>query len=476
MTTDGSARRRTKIVATIGPASVGRVDELVAAGMDVARLNFSHGTPADHQAAARAVRDAASRAGRPVAVLVDLAGPKVRLSRLPPGGVTLTTGATFTLRRGAEIGDAHGAATNHGGLGRDLEPGDRISLADGAVELRVTSTGDDVACEVVTGGVLRSHAGVNVPSVRLSLPAITDRDRADFVRARALGADYIAQSFVRQASDVDALRAALGEPKIPIVAKIETGAAVEAAADILQAADAVMLARGDLGVDVDLERVPLIQKRLTRQAVALGVPAIIATHMLESMIDEPRPTRAEVSDVANAVLDDADAVMLSAETAIGRHPVAAVQTAARIATETERHGDEFSNPALQPEPGDPAAAVARAAADVTAANSEVAAIACFTETGSTAELLAAARPRVPIAAFCADEAIARRLTLRRAVHPMLTDPMPDTDAVIGMLDAGLTRDFGLAAGAPVVLVAASPVGKASTNLLKLHRVGEWSAP
>lgn len=476
MTGDGMARRRTKIVATIGPASVGRIDALVGAGMDVARLNFSHGTPADHEAAARAVRDASARAGRPVAVMVDLAGPKVRLGRLPSGGVVLTAGETFTLRRDMEIGNTQGAATNYEGLAGDLQSGDRISLADGAVELRVTSIGGDVVCEVVIGGVLRSHAGVNVPAERLSLPAITYRDRDDVVRARALGADYIAQSFVRQASDVDALRAALGEPKIPIVAKIETGAAVEAAADILQAADAVMLARGDLGVDVDLERVPLIQKRLTRQAIAMGIPAIIATHMLESMIDEPRPTRAEVSDVANAVLDDADAVMLSAETAIGRHPVAAVQTAARIATETERHGDEFPTPALEPEPGDSAAAVARAAADVTAANSEIAAIACFTETGTTPELLAAARPRVPIAAFCADEAVARRLTLRRAVHPFLTDRMPDTDAVIGMLDAGLSRDFGLAPGAPVVLVAASPVGKASTNLLKLHRVGEWAAP
>lgn len=476
MTADGMARRRTKIVATIGPASVGRVDELVAAGMDVARLNFSHGTPADHQAAARAVREASARAGRPVAVMVDLAGPKVRLGRLPPGGVVLTPGATFTLRHDMAIGDARGAATNHEGLARDLQPGDRISLADGAVELRVTASDDAVVCEVVTGGVLRSHAGVNVPAARLSLPAITDRDREDVVRARALGADYIAQSFVRQATDVDALRAALGEPKIPIVAKIETGVAVEAAADILQAADAVMLARGDLGVDVNLERVPLIQKQLTRHAVAMGIPAIIATHMLESMIDEPRPTRAEVSDIANAVLDDADAVMLSAETAIGRHPVAAVQTAARIATETERHGDEFPTPALKPEPGDSAAAVARAAADVTAANPEIAAIACFTETGTTAELLAAARPRVPIAAFCADEAVARSLTLRRAVHPMLTDRMPNTDAVIGMLDTGLSRDFGLAPGTPVVLVAASPVGKSSTNLLKLHRVGEWVAP
>ena len=296
------------------------------------------------------------------------------------------------------------------------------------------------------------------------------------MRARALGADYIAQSFVRQASDVDALRATLGAPAIPIVAKIETGAAVEAAADILHAADAVMLARGDLGVDVDLERVPMIQKRLTRQAVAMGVPAIIATHMLESMIEEPRPTRAEVSDIANGVLDDADAVMLSAETAIGRHPVAAVRTAARIAAATERHGAEFTDPAFQTEPSNPASAVARAAADVTAKNPEIAAIACFTQSGKTAELLAAARPRVPIAAFCADEAIARRLALRRAVHPIPAAAMPDTDAVIGMLDAGLTRDFRMAAGTPVVLVAASPVGKASTNLLKLHRVGEWSKP
>ena len=472
----GTERRRTKIVATIGPASVDRVDELVEAGMDVARINFSHGTPADHETAARAVRAAAARAGRPVAVMVDLAGPKVRLGRLPPGGAALVTGATFTLRRGTETGDARGAATNHDGLARDMQPGDRISLADGAVELRVTATGDEVACEVTTGGVVRSHAGVNVPAVRLSLPAITDRDRQDILRARALGADYIAQSFVRRACDVDALRAVIDTPGIPIVAKIETGAAVEAAADILQAADAVMLARGDLGVDVDLERVPLIQKRITRQAVAMGVPAIIATHMLESMIEEPRPTRAEVSDIANAVLDDADAVMLSAETAIGRHPVAAVRTAARIAAQTESDGAEFTAPALEPKPSDAAAAVARAAADVTGASPEIAAIACFTETGRTAELLAGARPRVPIAAFCAQESVARRLALRRAVHPLVTDPMPDTDAVIGMLDAGLSREFELAAGTPVVLVAASPVGKASTNLLKLHRVGEWPAP
>ena len=232
--------------------------------------------------------------------------------------------------------------------------------------------------------------------MRLSLPAITDRDREDVVRARALGADYIAQSFVRQASDVDALRAELGEPTIPIVAKIETGAAVEAAADILQAADAVMLARGDLGVDVDLERVPLIQKRLTRQAVAVGIPAIIATHMLESMIEEPRPTRAEVSDVANAVLDDADAVMLSAETAIGRHPVAAVQTAARIATETERHGDEFSPPVLQSEAwrSRPRPWPARRRTSRRPIR-RFAAIACFTETGTTAELLAAAQATRP---------------------------------------------------------------------------------
>ena len=471
--TGGFERRRTKIVATIGPASISRVDELVAAGMDVARINFSHGTPADHQTAVRAVHAAAARAGRTVGVMVDLSGPKVRLGRLPPGGVVLATGATFTLRRGKETGDVDGAATNHDGLARDMRPGDRISLADGAVELRVTATGDEVACEVVTGGVLRSHAGVNVPAERLSLPAITDRDRQDLARARTLGADYIAQSFVRQASDVDALRAVLGEPAIPIIAKIETGAAVEAAADILQAADAVMLARGDLGVDVDLERVPLIQKRITRQAVAMGVPAIIATHMLESMIEEPRPTRAEVSDIANAVLDDADAVMLSAESAIGRHPVAAVETAARIAAETEGNGAEFTIPRVQSRPRDSAAAVARAAADVTPANPDIAAIACFTESGKTAELLAGARPRVPIAAYCAHAAVARRLTLHRAVHPILTDPMPDTDAVIGMLDAGLRRDFGLAPGTPVVLVAASPVGKASTNLLKLHRVGEW---
>ena len=465
--------RRTKIVATIGPASLARLDELVAAGMDVARVNFSHGTPDEQAAAVKAVRGAAEHAGRPVAVMVDLAGPKVRLGLLRDGHAELKAGAMFRLRTGDDIGDSDGASTNHPGLANDLQPGDRVSLADGAVELRVRSTADEVATDVIAGGTVRSRAGVNVPGGRLSLPAITDRDRRDIVRLRELGVDYVAQSFVRRAADVHSLREAIGEPRIPIVAKIETGAAVEAADEILEVAEAVMIARGDLGVDVELERVPLIQKEITRQAVRCGRPAIIATQMLESMTVSPRPTRAEVSDVANAVLDNADALMLSAETAIGAHPVEAVRAAASIAVETEQRGSAFVAASPPADPDDPAEAVARAAAEVAAADSEIAAVACFTESGRTAELLSRARPRVPIAAFCAQPAVARRLALYRAVYPFIAKPMPDTDAVIGMLDARLQSDLGAAPGTQVVLVAASPVGQARTNLLKLHRVGDW---
>jgi pyruvate kinase len=405
--------------------------------------------------------------------MVDLAGPKVRIGPLHDGEAKLAAGTVFKLRSSETLGDSTGASTNHPNLPDDLQPGDLVSLADGAVELRVTSVNDEVVTEVVTGGTLRSRAGVSVPSDRLSLPAIMEKDLEDITRVREFGVDYIAQSFVRRAADVHELRDVLGKPPIPIVAKIETGAAVDAVDDILEAADAVMLARGDLGVDVELERVPLIQKEITQRAVQRSRPIIIATQMLESMTGSPRPTRAEVTDVANAVLENADAVMLSSETAIGAYPVTSVQTAARIASETELHGAAFvaSSPRWIPE--DPAEAVARAAAEIAAANSSIAAIACFTESGRVAQLLSQARPRVPIAAFCAHQTVARRLTLHRAVYPFIAEPMSDTDAVIGMLDAGLQNDLGLDPGTEVILVASSPARQGTTNLLKLHRIGDW---
>ncbi len=333
---NGAIRGRTKLVCTIGPATADRVGELVAAGMDVARINFSHGTPATRAAAARATHKAATERGRDLAVLADLSGPKIRIGELADGAATLEPGAQFVLRAGGDtIGGTGGARVSYARLGADLRSGDRVLLSDGAVELRVTATDRDVTTEVVRGGLIRSRAGVSVPSDRLSTPPLTAKDRADVPRAIELRADYVAQSFVRRASDVEELRNLLGEDGPPIVAKIETRAAIDDFDAILELVDGVMIARGDMGVELPYEEVPIIQKQLVRRALDCGVPSIVATQMLESMLASPRPTRAEASDVANAVFDGATGVMLSAETAIGAFPVEAARAAVRICATAE---------------------------------------------------------------------------------------------------------------------------------------------
>ncbi|HEX2141210.1 MAG TPA: pyruvate kinase, partial [Candidatus Limnocylindria bacterium] len=292
--------RRTKLVCTIGPASQDRVDQLVAAGMDVARLNFSHGTDEDHQRAAAAVRAASERQGRPVAILADLPGPKIRLGDLPHGELALVTGERFALGEDASV--------TYAGLADDMRNGDRLMLADGAVELEVLGTrAGIVETQVVRGGTVRSGAGLNGPSGRLRLPAVTDRDHEALRTILGMGVDYVAQSFVRHADDLRAVRELMGDRPMPIMAKIETRAAVENLGAILEETDALMLARGDLGVEIPFEDVPLIQKRAIDASVAAGVPVVVATQMLESMVSAPRPTRAEANDVANAVLDGADA-------------------------------------------------------------------------------------------------------------------------------------------------------------------------
>jgi pyruvate kinase len=334
-------RRTTELVCTIGPATAARVPELLAAGMDVARVNFSHGSARDHSRAVAAVREAARDAGRPVALMTDLPGPKVRLGPLRGGIVDLEAGASFVLRRDREPGDAAGAGTNHPRIAVDLRPGDPILLADGAAELRVVRSDEEVVTEVVRGGTIRSGAGVNVPSERLSLPAVTKRDRRLVRSALAFRAEFVAQSFVRRAEDVAELRALLGRDPPRIVAKIETRSAVTNIARILAVADAIMVARGDLGVEIPFEEVPIVQKDLIRLALEHGVTVIVATQMLESMIEAPRPTRAEASDVANAVLDGAHGVLLSAETAIGAYPVEAARAAVRICRYAEEHGDRY---------------------------------------------------------------------------------------------------------------------------------------
>jgi pyruvate kinase len=464
---------RTKLVCTLGPASATpkMVRGLVEAGASVFRINWSHGTTDEHRRALSIVREVEEATGHALAVLADLPGPKVRLAHMDPDPFTFRPGQRFELRPEGP-GDAGGAATTHPGLARDLRAGDRVLLADGAVELTVTEIVGDVArTGCVRGGSVGSRQGVNVPAERLSLPAVTDRDRQMLDEVLGTGTDLVAQSFVRASSDIEELREAMGERAVPIVAKIETRPAVEGFSRILEVADAAMVARGDLGVELPMEEIPLVQKRLLREARAAGRPVIVATQMLESMIRAPRPTRAEANDVATAVLDGADAIMLSGETAIGEFPFEAASAATRIAEAVESRGAEYR--AAQPpcmHTGE-AAAVAHAAASIVAGDSDVVAITCYTTTGRTAALLSAERPRVPIHAFIPDADVRRANGLLWGVETHAAGRPEDTDQMIAMMDEAL-RASGLAAeGDSVVMAAAMPAGRTTTNMLKVHQVG-----
>jgi pyruvate kinase len=467
--------RRAKLVCTLGPATatLDGVRDLVDAGADVFRVNFSHGEPEDHAELVRLVREIEGACGHDLAVMADLPGPKIRLGELPEEAVRLHAGERFILSGGAGSIEGAGASTTYAGLAGDVRVGDRILLSDGAVELVVrVIEGSDVVTECVRGGSIRSRAGVNVPAERLSLPAITPRDREGLTRALELGVDLVAQSFVRSAGDVIGLRALMGEREVPIVAKIETRPAVDDIERILSEAEALMVARGDLGVELPMEEIPVLQKEMLRSARIVGKPAIVATQMLESMIHAPRPTRAEASDVANAVLDGADAIMLSGETAIGEYPVEAAAAAARIAQVAEGRAGEFRRMAETRRHADEAAAVAHAAAQVAGGDPAVVAIACFTRTGRTAALLSSERPGTPIYAFIPDVGIRRAMSFRWGVRSLPAGDPDDTDSMIALMDEGL-RDAGLAAhGDSVVMVASSPAGLMHTNMLKVHKVEE----
>ena len=464
---------RTKLICTLGPATntPAFVRGLVTAGASIFRINLSHGEPADHERAVGLVRDAEAEADRALAVMADLPGPKVRLGPIDPDPFRFAPGQAFELRPGGAP-DADGVATTYGGLAGDLRVGDRVLLADGAVELTVSALhGPVVRTECVRGGTVRSGQGVNVPAERLGLPAVTDRDREGLARALDLGVDLVAQSFVRGPDDVLELREAMGDRAAPIVAKIETKPAVESIDAILEVTDAVMVARGDLGVELPMEEIPLLQKDLLRAARRAGRPAVVATQMLESMIRAPRPTRAESTDVANAVLDGADAIMLSGETAIGRFPFEAAAAASRIAEAVEARGDDYR--AAQPPCHHTGAgpAVAHAAAAVASEDRDVVAITCYTETGRTARLLAAERPTVPVYAFIPDERVRRANALLWGVAPIPSERPADTDQMIALMDEGLVTHGIARSGDVVVMAAASPAGKTTTNMLKVHVVG-----
>ncbi|MDO8915908.1 MAG: pyruvate kinase [Coriobacteriia bacterium] len=411
--------RRTKIVATIGPAcdEPGVLDNLVAAGVDVVRLNASHTAREDLERRLAAVRASAERAGRHVGVMLDLGGPKLRVGVMTAGTV-LAAGSSFALLAGECVGDSSFAYVNHPGLAGDLSAGDKLLLDDGRLALRVTGTSDGrIETLVEIGGPLGGHKGVNIPGVRLALDPLTDKDIDDLAWAIEAGIDLIAQSFVRGPEDVLRLRKAMGDRQIPIVAKIEKHEAAGDIESIVAAADAVMVARGDLGVETSPEEVPVIQRAIVSACRAGGKPVIVATQMLESMVSAERPTRAEASDVANAVFEGADAVMLSAETAVGAHPVLAVETMARICVTAEEYGGPPPHTAALSRARDDVTRAVSAAVCSLATDLELAAIVTATESGATARAIASYRPSVPIVAITPEAAVARRLALVWGVHP-----------------------------------------------------------
>jgi pyruvate kinase len=467
--------RRTKIVATVGPASrdPAVLERLILSGVDVVRLNFSHGEALQHIAVLKDVRAIAARHDRAVAVLQDLCGPKMRTGLLAGGGpVELRPGARVRITTDETIlGTAERISTTYDALPRDVKPGDRILIDDGNLELKVLgASGDEVDTEVVYGGLLKPKKGMNLPGVDVSTPALTSKDRDDLAIGLANGVDYVALSFVRRAADVEeaqALVRAAGR-NTPVIAKIEKPEAIDDLAQIIDAADGVMVARGDLGVEMSTEEVPTLQKRIIEMANGAGRVVITATQMLESMIENARPTRAEASDVANAILDGTDAVMLSAETASGQFPVLAVETMARIAQYTEEHYPVRPPARVAGSTGSVVARSLARVASMVAEELDCRLIVAFTESGTTAQLVSAYRPRAPIAAICPNEEVYRRLALYWGVRPVLSTFAPSTDDMIRQGE-GLLKTHGLAKPGDTVLMLGGMARTAgATNMLRVH--------
>jgi pyruvate kinase len=468
--------RRAKIVCTLGPAtsSPERVRELVAAGMDVARLNFSHGSHADHERAYLRVREASDASGRGVGILADLQGPKIRLGRFAEGSVELVEGATFTITTRDVAGDVAMCSTTYTGLPGDVSPGDPILVNDGNVHLEVTAVdGPDVETRVVVGGPVSDNKGLNLPGVAVSVPALSAKDKEDLRFALHLSVDFIALSFVRSSEDVEDVRAIMEEEGVflPVIAKIEKPQAVDNLDGIIDAFDGLMVARGDLGVECPLEDVPMIQARIVDLARRNAKPVIVATQMLESMITSPRPTRAEASDVANAVLDGSDAVMLSGETSVGEYPVETVETMARILVSTERHGLHRMEH-IEWHPQTRSGVIAKAACEVA---SRVGAryLVAFTQSGGSARRLGRHREPIPILAFTPEAAVRSQLALSWGIETFKTSPVEHTDEMVRQVDEHLLRIGRVREGDLVVIIAGSPPGiPGSTNALRIHRMGD----
>lgn len=471
--------RRTKIVATLGPASAGEetLRAMIRAGMDVARLNFSHGTHESHAALISTLRKVAAEEGRVVAVLQDLQGPRIRVGEMIDGSASLAAGTRFVLTTDEVPGNPEKATVRGAPLPRDVRQGDHILLDDGAIELLVESTTDaDVICKVVVGGILKSHKGVNVPGRTLTVPTITEKDVNDVAFGIDQAVDYIALSFVRSAEDVQRLRSLVADrgASIPIMSKIEKHEAIGEFDEILEASDAIMVARGDLGIEMPAEQVPLLQKMIIRKCREIGKPVVTATQMLDSMIRNPRPTRAEVNDVANAILDGTDATMLSGETAAGSYPVEAVATMARIAETADAalpYGD-LVRAAATARMRTIADAIGQGACEM-AYELEAKAIVAFTESGYTARAVAQHRPPCRIVAPTPSDTTLRRLAVVWGVEPRLLPEPESTDEMLRKV-VDLVQDAGYAStGDLLIITAGVPFpARGKTNFLKLHVIGD----
>ncbi|WP_116211186.1 pyruvate kinase [Streptomyces olivoreticuli] len=471
--------RRAKIVCTLGPAtdSYEQIKSLVEAGMDVARFNLSHGTYVDHEARYQRVRKAAEETGRSIGILADLQGPKIRLGRFREGPVLLERGDEFTITVEDIEGDRHRCGTTYDGLAADVTRGERILVDDGRVTLEVTSVdGPRVRTVVIEGGMVSDNKGLNLPGVAVSVPALSEKDVEDLRWAIRTGADIIALSFVRSEHDIVDVHRVMDEEgrRLPVIAKIEKPQAVENLQGIVDAFDGIMVARGDLGVEMPLEMVPIVQKRAIKLARRNAKPVIVATQMLDSMIDASRPTRAEASDVANAVIDGTDAVMLSGETSVGKYPVETVKTMGRIVTAAEEDVLAKGLPPLS-ERGKPrtqGGSVARAAAemgDFLGAKYLVA----FTQSGDTARRLSRYRSPIPLLAFTPEPATRSQLNLTWGVETFLGPMVQTTDEMVDQVDEHLLKIGRCQKGDMVIITAGSPPGVAgTTNLVRVHHIGE----
>ncbi|MDV6262391.1 pyruvate kinase [Rhodococcus sp. 14-2483-1-1] len=467
--------RRTKIVCTLGPATATteRIRELVESGMDVARLNFSHGDHPDHQANYERVRAASDATGKAVGILADLQGPKIRLGRFAEGSTTWASGELIRITVEECEGTHDRVSTTYKELAQDAKEGDRLLVDDGKVGLVVTGVeGNDVLCRVTEGGPVSNNKGVSLPGMDVSVPAMSEKDIADLEFALALGCDFIALSFVRSPADVELVHAVMDRVgrRVPVIAKLEKPEAVDNLEAIVLAFDAIMVARGDLGVELPLEQVPLVQKRAIQIARANAKPVIVATQMLESMIENSRPTRAEASDVANAVLDGTDAVMLSGETSVGKYVMETVRTMARIVETVETEGD--SVPPLTHVPRTKRGVISYAARDI-GERLDAKALVAFTQSGDTVRRLARLHTKLPLLAFTSISEVRSQLSLSWGTETFLVPDVGSTDAMVKEVDKALLELGRYNKGDQVVIVAGAPPGTVgSTNLIHVHRIGE----